>query len=177
MVDLTDNNGDQIRSDQEYWYKIALADGREIGLGEPWKSSANNGRTLLKVVPAGQGIVWRYQRFDGDNRPAQGWPIGDKGYLRGLQVNFDGSETIKHMSVSAGSQHRLCGYDDNNNYGLVAEQLPKHRVALYAYNGSGNVCGLRVTADNIIIAHESGHAMALDCEFVRVSTRKFIGLF
>ena len=176
---LTDNTGERIWSNQDYWYKIVLDDGSELGLGEPHPGgpqSTKNGRTFVTVVPSGQGMVFRYQRADGDNRKDQGWPIGDKGYLRGLQVKPDGTEVIKNMSLSW-SPPKLCMYDDNSNYGISAAQLPENRVALYAYNSSGTLCGLRVTPDRHIIGHESAHALALDCEFVRVGTAKFTGLF
>lgn len=121
-------------------------------------------------------MVFRYQRFDGDNRAHQGWPIGDKGYLRGLQVKSDGSEVIKNLSLSW-EPPKLCLYNDNDNYGIVANQLPDHRVALYGYNRHGTLCGLRVTSENHIVAHESQHALALDVAFVKVGTFRFTGLF
>ncbi|CAM1508715.1 Fc.00g055630.m01.CDS01 [Cosmosporella sp. VM-42] len=179
MVNLTDSSGQAIWSNQDFWYKIVLADGSELGLGEVYAGgpqSTKNGRTLVKVVPAGQGMVFRYQRFDGDNRKDQGWPIGDKGYLRGLQVKPDGSEAIKNMSLSW-EPPKLCMYDDNSNYGFLAEQLSGNRVALYGYNRHGTLCGLRVTPGGGVIAHESAHALALDCSFVRVGSRRFTGLF
>jgi hypothetical protein len=180
MVNLTDTKGDPIWSNDDFWYKISLADGSELGLGSlnpGGPVSQKNGRTFVKVVPAGQGMVFRYQRFDGDNRRDQGWPIGDKGYLRGLQVKEDGSEEIMNMSLSW-EPPKLCLYNDNNNYGLLAEQLANHRVALYGYNRHGTLCGLRVApGGDKIIAHESPHALALDCEFVKVSTPRFKGDF
>lgn len=156
-----------------------LADGSELGLGDKYAGgpvSEADGRTLVKVVPAGQGMVFRYQRFDGDNRRDQGWPIGDKGYLRGLQVKPDGSEVILNLSLSW-EPVKLCLYNNNSNYGIVASQLPGNRVALYGYNRHGTVCGLRVTPEGGIIAHESTHALALDCEFVKVGSGRFKGLF
>jgi len=175
-ADLVDIQGTQITSNQTQWYKISLADGTEFGLGDNYPSSQNNGRTLVKVVPAGQGMVFRYQRFDGDNRASQGWPQGDKGWLRGIQVKDDGSEVIKNMSLSAGTPVKLCMYDDNNNYGFIAQQLPGNRVALYGYNGNGTLCGLRVTPEGVIVAHNSAHALALDVSFVQVGAR-FPSLF
>ncbi|KAI9148241.1 Cytochrome b2 [Paramyrothecium foliicola] len=168
MVNLTDNHGDIIVSNAGNWYKITLADGSELGLGDRYSGgsvSEANGRTLVKIVPAGQGLVFRYQRFDGDDRTGQGWPIGDKGYLRGLQVKSDGTEQIMNMSLSW-EPSKLCLYNDNSNYGLLANQLPGNRVALYGYNRRGTVCGLRVTSGRWVVAHESTHALALDCEFI-----------
>jgi len=156
-----------------------LADGNEIGLGDRHHGgpvSEKNERTLLKITPAGQGMAFRYQRFDGDNRPNQGWPTGDKGYLRGLSIKPDGTEVAMNMSLSW-EPPKLCVYNDNSNYGMVAEQLPGNRAALYAYNRHGVLCGLRVTSEGIIIAHESSHALALDCEFVKVGSGRFKGLF
>lgn len=176
---LTDSNGEAIWSNEEFWYKITLADGTELGMGDRYHGgsvSEKNGRTLIKVVPAGQGLVFRYQRFDGDNRQNQGWPIGDKGYLRGLQVHEDGTETVMNLSLSW-EQSKLCLYNDNDNYGLRARQLPGNRVALYGYNRHGTLCGLRVTPEGIVIAHESSFALALDCEFVKVNSGEFKGLF
>ncbi|RYP33637.1 hypothetical protein DL767_004686 [Monosporascus sp. MG133] len=179
MVNLTDNHGQPIWSNQEFWYKITLADGSELGLGNKYAGgpvSENNGRTLVQVVPAGQGMVFRYQRFDGDNRQNQGWPIGDKGYLRGLQVKPDGTEVVMNLSLSW-EPSKLCMYNDNSNYGMIAEQLPGNRVALYGYNRHGTLCGLRVMPGGEIIAHQSAHAMALDCAFVKVGSGRFQGLF
>ena len=177
---MTDSTGETIWSNAEYWYKIVLGDGSELGLGDLYPggptSTANN-RTHVKVVPAGQGMVFRYQRNDGNNRASQGWPIGDKGYLRGLQVKPDGSEVVRNMSLSGGPLCQLCMYNDNSNYGILAGQLPGNRVALYGYNGGGGLCGMRVNPDGNIIAHDSTHAMALDCAFVKVSTSRFVGLF
>lgn len=121
-------------------------------------------------------MIFRYQRQDGDNRAHQGWPIGDKGYLRGLQVMADGTHIVKNMSLS-GVPVQLNMYDDNDNWGMLAEQLPKHRVALYGYLKNNKLCGIRVAPDGSLIAHESPYAMALDCEFVKVSTPRFKGLF
>ena len=120
-------------------------------------------------------MVFRYQRTDGGNAASQGWPQGDTGWLRGVQVKADGSEVIKNMSLSW-EPTKICMYDDNSNYGFIAQQLPGNRVALYAYNRHGTVCGLRVTPDNGVIGYESGHALCLDCAFVRVGSH-FKGLF
>ena len=68
-------------------------------------------------------------------------------------------------------------YNDNSNYGMLAEQLPGHRVALYRYNGNGVVCGMRVKPNGNIVAYDSTYPMALDCAFVKVSTSRFVGLF
>jgi hypothetical protein len=174
MAHLLDSSGDAIFSNDGLWYKIQLADGTELGLGE--KSGARNGRTKLRVVPSGQGIVFRYQRHDGESQGSYGWPSGDKGYLRGLQVEPDGSETILNMSISGGAPH-LCMYNDNSNYGVIANQLPHNRVALYGYDGHGRICGLRVAPDRSIIGHVSAHALALDCAFVRVNAGRFTGFF
>jgi hypothetical protein len=179
MVNLTDSSGEAIFSNDDLWYKIQLADGTELGLGEKaagGSASEKNGRTRVRVVPSGQGMVFRYQRHDGDSRGSYGWPIGDKGWLRGLQVGPDGNETILNMSLSW-EPPRLCMYNDNSNYGLVANQLPGNRVALYGYDRHGTVCGLRVTPDGNIIGHVSAHAMALDCTFVRVTAGRFRGFF
>jgi hypothetical protein len=180
MVNLTDNTGETIWTDNSYLYKITLADGSELGLGDVYpggSESQANGRTFVKVVPAGQGMVFRYQRMDGNGDGGYGWPIGDKGYLHGLQVKPDGSEEIMNMSLSWEPSH-LCLYNDNNNYGLVADQLANNRVALYGYNREGTLCGLRVSpGGDSIIAHVSDHALALDCEFVKVSTARFLGNF
>ncbi|KAH7313961.1 hypothetical protein B0I35DRAFT_480596 [Stachybotrys elegans] len=179
MANLTDNRGETIWSNNDHWYKITLADGSELGLGDRYPGgsvSQTNGRTLVKVVPAGRGMVFRYQRYDGDNREGFGWPTGDKGYLRGLQVTSDGAEVIMNMSLSW-EPSKLCMYNDNSNYGIVAKQLPGNRAALYGSNRHGALCGLRVTAEGIIIAHEGPHALALDCEFVKVGTGVFTGAF
>lgn len=170
----------QITSNNGRWYKIALPDGSELGLGTVYSGgpvSQQNERTFVSVVPAGQGMVFRYQRFDGDNTTGYGWPQGDRGYLRGLQVKPDGTEVIKNMSLSW-EPPKLCMYNDNSNYGIVARQLAGNRVALYAYNRHGSLCGLRVTPDRQIIAHESSsHGLALDCEFVSVGTGQFTAMF
>jgi len=123
-----------------------------------------------------RALVFRYQRFDGDNRASQGWPQGDKGWLRGIQVKPDGAEVIKNMSLSGASPVTLCMYDDNSNYGFIAQQLPGNRVALYGYKAGGTLCGLRVTPTGEIVAHNSPHALALDVSFVQVGAR-FPGLF
>ncbi|EFX00687.1 hypothetical protein CMQ_7689 [Grosmannia clavigera kw1407] len=180
MVDLKNIDGNQIVSNKGYWYKISLADGSELGLGDIYQGNypsgkpPPNGRTLVKVVPAGQGMVFAYQRFDGDNRSNQGWPIGDKGYLRGLQVTPEGGEIVKNISLSW-EPAKLCLYDDNTNYGIVAEQLPGNRAALYAYDQDGTVCGLRVVPGGNVIAHKSTHALALDCQIVKVGTNRSTG--
>ncbi|KEY73935.1 hypothetical protein S7711_07775 [Stachybotrys chartarum IBT 7711] len=173
MVNLTDNSGEAIFSNPGDWYKITLADGKELGLGAPHPSSANNGRTLVEVVPAGSGMVFRYQRKDGDDRQHQGWPIGDKGYLRGIQVLPDGSQVVKNLSLSW-EPVKLCLYDNYDNYGMVATQLPGNRVALYGYNRHGGVCGLRVTPNGNVIAHEAPYPLPLDCEFVKVNGGRYV---
>ena len=180
---LTDTTGEIIVSNEGSWYKIVLADGSELGLGAFWPGSpktSQNNRTLVKVVPAGQGMVFRYQRTDGNDRAHQGWPIGDKGYLRGLQVRDDHSELILNMGLSwdeSTPQSNLCMFDTNENYGIIAEQLPENRVALYAYNKHNAVCGLRVDKHGHIMAHRSQSPLALDCAFVRVGTSRSKGLF
>jgi hypothetical protein len=179
MGNLKDKNGEAIFSNDGLWYKITLADGTELGRGDPYEGgdvSAKNGRTHIKVVPAGQGLVFRYQRTDGSDAQDMGWPEGDKGYLRGLQVHPDGTETVMNLSLSW-EPVKLCLYNDNNNYGLVARQLPGNRVALYGHNRHGNVCGIRVMPDGTVIGHDSKNAMALDCEFVKVGTTMFKGRF
>ncbi|PNP75169.1 hypothetical protein FNYG_11495 [Fusarium nygamai] len=80
MVNLTDNSGNPIWSGPDNWYKIALADGTELGLDH---DDSNWG--YLKIVPACQGMVVRYQRQEDNNRPVYGWPIGDKGYFICMQ--------------------------------------------------------------------------------------------
>lgn len=120
-------------------------------------------------------MVFRYQRVDGRNIADQGWPHGDKGWLRGMQVQADGTEVIKNMSLSW-EPLRLCMYDDNSNYGFVTIQLPGNRVALYGYNRHGTLCGLRVTREGIIIGHESKYALGLDCSLVPVGGQ-FRGYF
>lgn len=77
--DLKDSDGNQIVSNKGYWYTITLADGSELGLGQIYPGTSYpsgkpipNGRTLVNVVPAGQGMVFAYQRFDGDARQDQG---------------------------------------------------------------------------------------------------------
>jgi len=174
-ADLITTQGGQITSNPEKWYKISLADGTELGLGESRPSTLNNGRTLVKVVPAGQGMVFRYQRRDGENIANQGWPQGDKGWLRGMQVKPDGSQVIKNMSLSW-EPLNLCMYDDNSNYGFITQQLPGNRVALYGYNRHGTLCGLRVTPDGNIIGHESQYPLCLDCSFEEVGAQ-FTGSF
>ncbi len=130
---MTDSTGDPITSSDGHWYKIVLADGRELGYGE-WLRGDENNATTLKMVPAGGGMVFRYQRHDGDDRVGQGWPVGDKGYLRGLSVNANGTETTMNLSFNQEHWTMLCGYSHNGSFGFVASQLGNHRVALYGYN-------------------------------------------
>lgn len=162
-----DSLGAQIATHANLWYKIALADGTELGLGDAIAGTAGSGGSLVKVVPAGQGMVFRYQRVDGQDIPQQGWPQADKGWLRGIQVKSDGTEVIKNMSLSGDPAH-LCMYNSNNNYGFITYDLGGNRVALYAYNRHGKVCGLRVTPAGEIIGHEGKFPLGLDCSFVQV---------
>jgi len=163
MPDIMDNAGTMITSNESNWYKIALADGSELGLDSRSFGASND----VIVVPAGQGMVVRYQRQDGKNIAHQGWPHGDKGWLRGLQVRSDGTTIVKNLSLSAGLPY-LSGYDSNNNYGFLTHQLPQNRIALYAYNGKGTLSGLRVTPEGRIVGHDHQYAMGLDCAFVEV---------
>lgn len=165
---MVDSQGNAIFTNKGDWYKIALADGTELGLGKPYPSSQGNGRTLVQIVPAGQGMVFRYQRVDGQHLDHRGWPEQDKGWLRGIQVKSDGTEVIQEMSLSY-EPLRLCMYSSLDNYGFKAHPLPGNRIALYGYNRHGTVCGLRVTPEGGIIGHESStHPLALDCSFVPV---------
>jgi hypothetical protein len=91
-------------------------------------------------------------------------------------VHDDGTETVLNLSLSW-EPSKLCLYNDNSNYGIRARQLAGNRVALYGYNRHGTLCGLRVTSEGNVIAHESSFALALDCQFVKVSTDEFSGDF
>lgn len=171
--DLTDSSGVAISSNEDYWYKIVLADGSELGLGEP--EDANNGRTPVLVVPSGQGMVFRYQSEDGKDIRDQGWPMGQKGYLRGMHVEPNRTQIIQNMSFSGGSP-RLCMYDDNTNYGIVAEQISGNRVVLYGYRGE-SIVGMKVTPEGAIIGYGRVHISGLVCSFVQVGTSISKGWF
>lgn len=77
----------------------------------------------------------------------------------------------KNLSLSA-DPAKLCLFDDNANYGILAEQLSGNRTALFAYDEHRAICGLRVIPGGQIIAHKSAHALGLDCRIVRVGTNK-----
>ncbi|KAF4338746.1 hypothetical protein FBEOM_7368 [Fusarium beomiforme] len=174
MVDLTDNEGHKIWSGPENWYKIVLADGSELGISYPGSNPYQ-----IQVVPAGRGMVVRYQRFDGDDRLNQGWPIGDKGYFRCMQLSHDGKQVLLNMGIS-GQQAAFTAMAENNAHGMRAEQLAHNRVALYGYNAEGRLCGLRVrsTSGNAPIdPHYGEYLVGLDCEFVKVSTKLSQGTF
>ncbi|EXJ87584.1 hypothetical protein A1O3_04544 [Capronia epimyces CBS 606.96] len=169
MVNLTDSSGEIIVSNLDDWYRIVLADGSELGFGDAYPSKQNVDRTLIKIVPAGQGLVFRYQRTDGGDRLSQGWPIGDKGWLRGKHVKPDGTEVVKNLSLSW-EPTKLALYESNDNYGFVAQQLPGNRVALYAYDRHGSVLGLAVTPDKTVIGYASKYATSLDVSFVKTGS-------
>jgi hypothetical protein len=177
-VNLKDTAGETIWSSEGWWYKIALADGTELGLGEELPSQLNNGRTFVQVVPAGQGCVFRYQRSNDDHRGIYGWPVGDTGYLRGIQVQENGKEIVKNLSIGGGNAADvLCAYDTQDSWGFVGSQLHGNRIALYAHNSKGELVGLRVMRSGHVHAHHSKHALALDCEFVKVGTWTFKDFF
>ncbi|KIL83749.1 hypothetical protein FAVG1_13025 [Fusarium avenaceum] len=174
MVNLTDNEGHNIWSGPENWYKIALADGSELGISYPGSNPYQ-----IQAVPAGRGMVVRYQRFDGDDRLNQGWPIGDKGYFRCMQLSHDGKEITLNMSLS-GQQATFSAQTGNKAFGMRAEQLGNNRVALYGIDANGRLCGLRVrsTPGNAPVdPHFGDYLMGLDCEFVKVSTTLSKGSF
>ncbi|KAF4959170.1 hypothetical protein FGADI_1857, partial [Fusarium gaditjirri] len=170
MVDLTDNAGNKILSGPENWYKIVLADGSEFGIGY-----SPGGYYWVGIVPAGHGMVVRYQRFPGDDRLNQGWPIGDKGYFRCMQIDKVGKTLLLNLSML----HRR-GYvsqmAEHPAHGMRAEQLAHNRVALYGYDEQGKLGGLRVIWNSgernvdegwIEPDYYAAHLTGLDCEFVK----------
>lgn len=172
--DLADNEGNNIWSGPGTWYKIVLADGSELGVSYPRSNPYQ-----IQVAPAGREMVVRYQRFDGDNRLNQGWPIGNKGYFRYMQISHDGKEVFLNMSIS-GQQAAFTAMEENKAYGMRAEQLAHNRVGLYGYDAGGRVCGLRVRSTQgpaPVDPHYGNFLLGLDCEFVKVSTSLSHGQF
>ncbi|KAJ0145924.1 hypothetical protein HZ326_11388 [Fusarium oxysporum f. sp. albedinis] len=138
MVNLKDNRGQDIKSGPDNWYKLALADGKDLFFIHRTEGGRAT-KCFISAIDAGQGMVLRYQRYNGDDRPNQGWPIGDKGDL--------------HAFI----------------HGLRAEQLADNRVSLYAYDRDGKLRGLRVGGPSTLSLGSGDFPVGLDCEFVKVS--------
>lgn len=149
------------------WYKIVLADGSELGYGV-----TDKGRDSCAPVPSGQGMVIRYRRVqDNSNHTTYGWPTGDLGYIKGLDVRPDGLQLVKYLSLSNGAPPILAWYDRDDSYGFVAKQLPNNRIALYAHDQDKAVAGLKVqnVGGGLSIHGTQGpFPIALDCAFVAV---------
>ncbi|KAH7215594.1 hypothetical protein DER44DRAFT_653988 [Fusarium oxysporum] len=135
---LKDNQGQVIKSGPDNWYKLALADGKELSF-IPRTEGGRVTKYFISAIDAGQGMVVRYQRYNSDDRLNQGWPISDKGYLCCLQYGLAASigvhfYTHDHTSLFVTS-------DDAYIHGLRAEQLAGNRVSLYAYDKMESYAG------------------------------------
>ncbi len=144
-----------------------LLDGRELGFGVKDK-----GRDSCAPVPSGEGLIIRYRRNQNDQDHVQyGWPIGDKGYLKGYTVTPEGAPVFKHLSLSNGAPPILAWYDSDNSYGFTAKQLPGNRVALYAFDQNKAAAGLKVQKlGGGLTMHgtQGAYPIAFDCALVEV---------
>jgi hypothetical protein len=188
MQNLVDSEGHAIFSGPDNWYKIALADGRELGLTpvimRKW-FQIDSSHGFISAVSPGEGLIFRYQRFANDDRLGQGWPIGDRGYLRCFHPMYD--SFCRNINLAPNVHPYV--YDivasESAQTPIHAEQLDHNRVALYVYDKDGNIRGFRLnrTGD----AHEDGPRVLqqspsdflapLDCQFVKISTKVSRGLF
>ncbi|KAF5649653.1 hypothetical protein F52700_549 [Fusarium sp. NRRL 52700] len=164
-VNLKDSTRKDVISGPDNWYKIVLADGRELSI-TPGLDGPRQQYAFVSVKGAGQGMVVRYQRYKNDNRLNQGWPIGEKGYLRCWQnvvgnMSVNVGSTIQETNLFVSSLEDYC-------YGLQAEQLDDGRVSLYAYDREGKLRGLRVGQQAVSLVSDV-FPIGLDCAFVKVS--------
>ncbi|KAF5695414.1 putative urease [Fusarium globosum] len=141
MVNLKDNQGQEIKSGPDHWYKIVLRDGRELVIAGG-ADRFHETTYLLAASHPGQGLILRYQRFNGDDRLNQGWPIGDKGYLRCGHYNKNGNVGV--FPNSQGDDNIVVTDRDELAYGLQAEQMAGNRVSLYGYDKDGKLRGIRL---------------------------------
>jgi hypothetical protein len=179
MTNITDAQGEPIWSNNDAWYKIVLADGNELGCG----AAVGGGRYLVRPVPAGQGMVVRYQRYGGDNSAGQGWPDADMGFLRAMQIKDDGSQIIMNVALYSdpGQPFRLCLTNETVEWpkGFFAGQLSDNRVALYANRRTDELCGLRVASNGqwIVGNRANDWLVGLECKFVKVGSSRSRGNF
>ncbi|KAF5708551.1 hypothetical protein FMUND_10570 [Fusarium mundagurra] len=188
MVNLVDSEGHAIFSGPDNWYKIALADGRELGLTPMilrpnYSNDYKHG--FISAVSPGEGLIFRYQRFANDDRLNQGWPIGDKGYLRCFQPMYDGLS----LNINLAPNNHPNVYDivasESAQTPIHAEQLGHNRVALYVYDKDGKIRGIRLNrigdarddGQRVLQQSRSDFLVPLDCQFVKVSTKVSKGLF
>ncbi|EWY80954.1 hypothetical protein FOYG_15247 [Fusarium oxysporum NRRL 32931] len=167
MVNLKDNQGQDIKSGPDNWYKLALADGK--GLFSIHRTEGGRAKKcFISAIDAGQGMVLRYQRYNGDGRPNQGWRIGDKDYLRCYPNNgFVGSIGVN--VYAAGFRSLVKADGDVDIHGFRAEQLADTRVSLYAYDKGGKLCGLRVAGQTVTLDSDV-FLVGLEYGFVKVSS-------
>ncbi|EXK28564.1 hypothetical protein FOXG_17145 [Fusarium oxysporum f. sp. lycopersici 4287] len=165
MVNLKDNQGQDIKSGPDNWYKLALADGKDLFFIHRTEGGRAT-KCFISAIDAGQGMVLRYQRYNGDDRPNQGWPIGDKGDLRCLQY---GSAARIGVLFYTHDHTNLVTSEDAYIHGLRGEQLADNRVSLYAYDRDGKLRGLRVGGPSTLSLGSGDFPVGLDCEFVKVS--------
>ncbi|KAF5647017.1 uncharacterized protein FTJAE_1848 [Fusarium tjaetaba] len=190
MVNLVDTEGHAILSGPDNWYKIAIADGTELGL-TPYKWTPGYSIDLkhghISAVSPSEGLISRYQRFANDDRLGQGWPIGDKGYLRCFEPMYEHDGRSLNINLTKNVYSNL--YDivatESAQTPIHAEQLGHNRVALYIYDKDGKIREFRLNrigdaredAQRVIQQSRSDFLVPFDCEFVKVSTKVSNGLF
>ncbi|RBQ69342.1 hypothetical protein FVER14953_04362 [Fusarium verticillioides] len=188
MVNLVDSEGHAIFSGPDNWYKIALADGRELGLTPVIMRAyfqIDGSHGFISAVSPGEGLIFRYQRFANDDRPSQGWPIGDKGYLRCFHPMADNFRRNITLAPNVHPNVYDIVASESAQTPIHAEQLGHNRVALYIYDKDDKIRGFRL--NRIGDAHEDGPRVLqqslsdflapFDCQFVKVSTKVSKGLF
>ncbi|KAJ4035998.1 hypothetical protein NW756_013110 [Fusarium oxysporum] len=161
MVSLKDNQGQNIKSGPDNWYKLALADGKELFFILGTEGGCVT-KYFISAIDAGQGMVVRYQRYNSDDRLNQGWLIGDKGQLRCLQYGSTARIVVQfythdHTSLFVTSE-------DAYIHGIRAEKLAGNRVSLYAYDRDGKLRGLRVGGPSTLSLGSGDFPVGLDCE-------------